>query len=202
MNAHERGSADRIGDAVIDPAAKLWPISCRCDVGTHPPHVACLTPQRKSGASCGSSVLEISIFGGPAGDAGAVRTTTQLFHSQRVEALHHLLLEIEPERTHDTMAERASRGVADRIFRGFEPLQRPHDVAEAYPPPFTRQTIAATWTSDAKKDLIPDQFLEHRLEVAARDALPLGNLRGAHGGLTTVVGDVEHRLDSEQQFLG
>src|SRR5215469_615273 len=201
MNADEWGSADRIGDIVIDPAAKLDPISCRCDAGIHLRHVAPLPCQRNF-ITRTDSRSDFGEFAGAAGDAGAMRTTTQLLHSQRVEALHHLLLEVEPERSDDTMTERASRGVADRIFRGFEPLQRPHDVAEAYPPPFTRQTIAATWTSDAKKDLIPDQFLEHRLEVAARDALPLGNLRGAHGGLTTVVGDVEHRLDSEQQFLG
>src|SRR5262249_33157905 len=55
---------------------------------------------------------------------------------------------------------------------------------------------------NAQKDLIANQFLEYRLEIAARDALPLGDFGRTHRGLATVIGDVEHRLDRKHQFLG
>ena len=46
------------------------------------------------------------------------------------------------------------------------------------------------------------QLLQHRFEIAARDALALGDLGRAHRRGAAVIGDVEHRLDREEQFLG
>src|SRR5215472_17056603 len=143
MNADEWGSANCIGDAVVDPAAKLWPISRRCEAGTHLPHVASLSLQRNSAARCRPLSSRNRLFGGAAGDAGAVRTTTQFLHRQRVEALPHLLLEIEPERSDDARTGRALPGVPFRISRGFEPLQRPHNFPRDYPPPCAAKTKPA-----------------------------------------------------------
>src|SRR5205814_8441781 len=122
------------------------------------------------------SNLEIGVLGGSAGNAGPVRATTEILQGQRVEPLHHLLLQIEPQRAHDLMAERAARRVGNRIFRGLEPAQRAHDVAEADAPPLAGETIAAARAANPKQDLVADQLLQHRLEVAARNALTLGYL--------------------------
>ena len=78
------------------------------------------------------------------------------------------------------------------------PAHRSDDVAKADPTPLPRQSIAAARATDPEQDLVAHQLLQHRLEIAARDALALGDLRRAHRHLSAVVGDVEHRLDREQ----
>src|SRR5207253_8105090 len=100
------------------------------------------------------------------------------------------------------MAKSAAGGVADRILGGFEPAHRTNDVAEADPTPLARQTIATARASDPKEDLVSDQLLQHRLKIAAEYSFTLGNLGRTHRHLAAVIGDVEHRLDSEKQLLG
>src|SRR6516165_9875232 len=148
------------------------------------------------------SDLEITTVGSPAGDAGAVRAAAQLLKTQCVKPPHHLLLELEPYRPHDLMPERTAGRVADRILRGLELAYRADDVAEADSPPLTRQSIAAARPADPEQDLLPHQFLQHRLEITARDPFALGNLGRPHRHLATVVGNVEHCLDCKKQFLG
>src|SRR5437764_10856852 len=101
--------------------------------------------------------------------------TTEILQGQRVEPFHHLLLEIEPQRADDLMTERAAGRVGDRIFRGLEPAQRTHDVAEADAPALAGEPIAAAGASDPEKDLVPHQLLQYRLQIAARNPLALGN---------------------------
>ncbi len=105
---------------------------------------------------------------------------TKLIEGQRVEPPHHLLLEFEPQRAHDLMTERAAGRVGDRVLRGLEPPQRAHDVAEADAPPLAGQPIAAARAADPDKDLVPHQLLQHRLEVAAGNALARGDLGRTH----------------------
>src|SRR5258708_4750569 len=113
------------------------------------------------------SDFEIAALGGSACDAGAMRAAAQLLQGQRAQPPHHLLLQVHPERPHALRARGGAGGVADRILGGFEPAHRTNDVTEADPPPLACQTIAAARASDPEKDLVPDQFLQHRLEVAA-----------------------------------
>src|SRR5215469_7653844 len=122
-------------------------------------------------------------------------TATEIFEGQRVEPPHHLYLKLEPQRTHDLMAERAAGGVGHRVFRALEPAQGTDDIAEADPPSLPGEPIAPAGAADAEKDLVPDQFLKHRLEIAARNALALGNLRRANRRVAAIVSNVEHRLD-------
>ena len=126
----------------------------------------------------------------------------EIVQGQRVEPLHHLLLKIEPQGADDLMAERAPGRVADWILRGFESSYRADDVTETYSSPFTGETIAAARTADSEKDLVPDPLLQHRFEVAARDPLALGYLGRPYRRPTTIVSNVQHRLDREKQFLG
>ena len=100
------------------------------------------------------------------------------------------------------MPERAAGRVRDRVFRALEPAQCSDDVAEADPPSLPGEPIAATGATDTEKDLVPDQLLQHRLQIAARNALALRNIGGTNRRVTAIVRDVEHRLDGEQQFLG
>src|SRR6266704_4651555 len=62
--------------------------------------------------------------------------------------------------------------------------------------------MAAARAADADEDAVAHQLLQHRFEIAARDALALGDLRRTDRGGAPVIGDVEHRLDREQQLLG
>src|ERR1700730_9440775 len=135
------------------------------------------------------SDFEIAALGGSASDAGAMRAAAQLLEGQRVEPPHHLLLQLHPQWSHDLMAKRAAGGAADRILGGFEPAQRTNDITEADFPPLACQTIAAARASDPEEDLVSDQFLQHRLEVAARCSFPLRNLGRAHRPLAAVIGD-------------
>ena len=77
-----------------------------------------------------------------------------------------------------------------------------HDIAEADAAPLARQAIAAARAADADQDAVPHQLLQNRFEIAARDALALGDLGRAHRRPAAIIGDVEHRLDREQQLLG
>src|SRR6266567_3930074 len=100
------------------------------------------------------------------------------------------------------MPKRASRRVADRVLAGFELSHRAHNVAEADAAAFPGQTIAAAWAADPNEDLLAHQLLQHRFEIAARDAFALGDLGRTNRGGAPVIGDVEHRLDREQELLG
>src|SRR5262249_31547863 len=113
-----------------------------------------------------------------------------------------LLLELEPYRSYDLMPKDAAGRVADRVLRGFERTDRTYNVAEADTPSLARQAVAAGWAADPKQDLVPHQLLQYRLEIPARDPLALSNLRRSHWHLAAVVGDVQHCLDCEEQFLG
>src|SRR6059036_2179226 len=99
------------------------------------------------------------------------------------------------------MSERAAGGIRDRVLAGFEPAHRAHDVAEADAPTLARQAIAATRAADADEDALAHQLLQHRLEIAAGDALALGDLDRTDRRSAAVIGDVEHGLDREQEFL-
>ena len=100
------------------------------------------------------------------------------------------------------MPEGAAGRVADRILGGLEPADRADNITEANPPPLARQAIAAARAANPEQDLVPHQLLQDRLEITARDPFALGNLGRSHRHLAAVVGDVEHRLDCEKQFLG
>src|SRR6185437_6146536 len=148
------------------------------------------------------SDVEIAALDDTAGDAGGMGAAAQLVERQPVEAVHRLVLQLAPQGAHDLMAQRAAGGVIDRVVAGFELAHRAHDVAEADPPPLARQAIAAARPAYADEDAVAHQFLQHRLEIAARDALPRGDFRRAHRHGAAVIGDVEHRLDREEKFLG
>src|SRR5258706_443571 len=100
------------------------------------------------------------------------------------------------------MAERAPRRIADRVLAGFEVAHGAHDVAEADAAALPRQPIAAARPADADEDTFAHQLLQHRFEIAPRDAFALGDLDRAHRRGAAVIGDVEHCLDREQEFLG
>src|SRR5438132_5675272 len=146
--------------------------------------------------------LEIAALAHAAGDPGAVRPGTKIFEGQRVEPAHRLFLQFEPERPDHLVPERAARRVADRVLPGFELAHRAHDIAEADSAALARQAIATARAADANKDLLAHQLLEHRLEIAPRDAFALGDLGRTDRRRTPVIGDVEHRLDREQELLG
>src|SRR5216684_4477939 len=146
--------------------------------------------------------LEIAALHHPARDPGAVRSGAEVFQGQRVEPAHRLFLQFEPERPDHLMPERASRRVADRVLAGFELAYRAHDIAEADAAALAGLAIAAARTADPDEDLLAHQFLQHRFEITARDALALGDLGRTDRGGAPVIGDVEHRLDREQELLG
>src|SRR3954466_2862865 len=54
------------------------------------------------------------------GDPGLVRAKAQLLDGDRVEAPHHLILELQPERPDHLVAELGAGGIGDRVVRGFE----------------------------------------------------------------------------------
>src|SRR5215472_5312760 len=62
------------------------------------------------------SNFEVGAFGHAAGNASPVRATTEVFQRQRVEPLHRLFVQLEPERPHDLVAEGAAGRIADRVI--------------------------------------------------------------------------------------
>src|SRR5258708_15923649 len=100
------------------------------------------------------------------------------------------------------MAERAAGWIADRVLGGAEFAHRAHDVANADPAALARQPVAAARAANTDQDAVPHQLLQYRFQIAARDALALGDVRGTYRGRAAIVCDVEHRLDRKQKLLG
>src|SRR6185295_7251954 len=100
------------------------------------------------------------------------------------------------------MAEGAPRWIADRVFAGFEVTQGAHDIAEADAATLPGQAVAAAGPADADKDALAHQLLQHRFEIAPRDAFALGDLDRTDRGDAPVIGDVEDRLDRKQELFG
>src|SRR5271166_1936124 len=100
------------------------------------------------------------------------------------------------------MAKRAASRIRDRVFCGFQSAHRAHDIAEADAAAFPRQAIAAGWATNADQDPVAHQFLQNRLEVAARDTLTRRDFRRTNWDGATIIGNVEYRLDREQELFG
>src|SRR4051812_32183255 len=100
------------------------------------------------------------------------------------------------------MTERGGGRVSDRVRRRFDLLDDPDDVADGNAPPLSRQAIAALRPALAGKNPGAHQRLENLLEIAPRNPLAARDGRGLNWLAVGVVGDVEDRLDGEEQFLG
>src|SRR5580704_16225459 len=99
------------------------------------------------------------------------------------------------------MTERAAAFRLDRIFDGFEFAHGAHDIADADPPPLARQAIAAARPPDPDQHLAAHQLLQYGLQVAARNALARRDLSRPHRRGATVIGDIEDRLDREEELF-
>src|SRR5689334_18781833 len=95
-------------------------------------------------------------------DAGAVGAGAQLVKGQRVEPLHRLFLQFDPERPDDPVPEFAAGRIAHRVLAGFELAHRAHDVSEADPAALARETVATARAANADQHAVAHQLLQDR----------------------------------------
>jgi len=80
-------------------------------------------------------------------------------------------------------------------------LDNSHNIAEGNILGGTGQSIAARRAPDADQDFLPDQLLQHRLQITGWYPLSFGNVDRADGRFTLMAGDIEQMDAIVGQFL-
>src|SRR5689334_11628668 len=85
-----------------------------------------------------------------AGDAGLVGAVAQILDGDAVEALHDLVLQLEPERPHHLAAELGAALALDRVLAALERAHDADDLADADAAALARQAVAAARAAHAR----------------------------------------------------
>ena len=165
--AHERGCADGLQDALVnlpaELAARLW------------------------GGDFDGLALDIQ-------RAGPV---AQFLDSHGIKALHDLALHIDPERAHHLEPDVRAVALAGRVACAFQIAHDADDLAHGDASALARQAVAAARAALAGEDVLVHQLLEHLFQITPRDALTPGDIGRAHWPGAGVIGDVDDGLDGE-----
>ena len=124
----------------------------------------------------------------------------QIIDRHRIEALHHFLVELGEHRAHHLLADLAA-AIEHLFFARFKLADNAHDLARRDAPPLARQAITAAGPAHAAQNAGAHKLLHHLFEIALGNALTLRQLLRLHGLGARVVGDIDHRLESEERFF-
>src|SRR5512144_2037601 len=145
------------------------------------------------------SYRKIQVVSPLADDALEISAMAQLVNRHIVEPRQQLTMQLQPEGPNDLMPERRACFSQQRIVNVVV-ADGANDFAYADPASLARQPVAAARPAHADKDAAAHQVLQRLFEIAARNALPAGDLATLYGRSTGMIGDIQHRLDGEQRL--
>src|SRR3546814_12574121 len=115
---------------------------------------------------------EVGDLAGLAGDALLAGLVAELLDGHVVEALHHLLLHVVPDRAQHLHADFRTVGLAGRIDGALELAHDADDLADRDASPLAGKAVASSGAALAGEDAVVDALLQPLPPVAPWHPLP------------------------------